>query len=136
MQDIYSSNFEDDFLERPNGKSTNEESNGDGKSITLNMSSKKRMFVPIYREKKHVKNYVSHSEINIHSCEDCGLKMFVCNDCKCSYRNLREFKCNQCLHSSLCYDNLQNPNLYMEHGGQDDGCYYSQNCYLHFEHAG
>jgi hypothetical protein len=62
--------------------------------------------------------------------------MFVCNDCKRSNRNLWEFKHNQCLHGSLCYDYLQNPNLYMEHGGQDDGYDYSQNCYLHFEHAG
>ncbi len=30
----------------------------------------------------------------------------------------------------------ENPNLYMEHGGQDDGYKYLQNCYLHFEHAG
>ena len=94
------------------------------------------MFVQMYHGKKHVKNYVSHSEIDIHSCEDCGLKMFVCNDCKRSYRDLWEFKCNQCLDGSLCYDYLQNPNLYMEHGGQDDGYDYSQNCYLHFEHAG
>ncbi len=40
MQNIYWSKFEGAFLERPNGKSTNEESNKDGKS-TLNMSSKK-----------------------------------------------------------------------------------------------
>jgi hypothetical protein len=120
---------------RPNGKSTDEESNKDGKS-TLNTSSKKRMFVPMYREKKHVKNYVSHSEINIHSCEDCGLTMFVCNDCKHSYRSLWEFTRNQCLHGSLCYDYLQNRNLYMVHGDQDDGYDYSQNRFLHFEHAG
>ena len=86
--------------------------------------------------KKRVKNFVSHSEIDIHLCEDCGLTMFVCNDCKHSYRNLWEFKRNQCLHGSLCYDYLQNPNLYMEHGGQDDGYDYLQNRYLHFEHAG
>jgi hypothetical protein len=92
--------------------------------------------MPIYHEKKHVKNYVSHSEIHIHLCEYCGLIKFVCNDCKHSYRNLREFKRNQCLHGSLCYDYLQNPNSYMEHGGQDDGYVYLQNRYLHFEHAG
>ncbi len=86
--------------------------------------------------KKHVKNYVSHGEINVHSCEDCDLKMFVCNDCNCSYRNVLEFKRNQCLDSSLCYDYLQNPNLCMEHGGQDDGYDFLQNHYLHFEHAG
>ncbi len=105
MQSIYSRKFEGNFLERPTGKSTNEESKEDGKS-TLNMSSKKWMFVPMYREKKHVKNYVSHSEINIHSCEDCDLKILACNVCKRSYRNLREFKCNQCLDGSLCYDYL------------------------------
>jgi hypothetical protein len=33
-------------------------------------------------------------------------------------------------------DYLQNPNLYMEHGGQDDEYDYLQNRYLHFEHAG
>ncbi len=65
--------------------------------------------MPIYLEKKHVQNYVSHSEIDIHLCEDCGLKMFVCNDCKYSYRNLWEFKRNQCLDGSLCYDYLQKP---------------------------
>ncbi len=81
----------------------------------------------MYCEKKHVKSYVSHSEIDIHSCEDCGLKMFVCNDCKHSYRNLQEFKHNQWLHGSLCYDYSQTPNLYMEHGGQDDGYDYLQN---------
>jgi hypothetical protein len=37
---------------------------------------------------------------------------------------------------SLCYDYSQNPNLYMEHGGQDDGYDYLQNRYLNFEHAG
>jgi hypothetical protein len=62
--------------------------------------------------------------------------MFVCDDCKCSYIKLQEFKRNQCLDGSLCYDYLQNPNLYMEHGGQDDGYDYLQNRYLHFEHAG
>jgi hypothetical protein len=90
----------------------------------------------MYHGKNYVKNYFSHSEINIHSCENCDLKMSVCNDCKRSCRNLREFTHNQCLDGSLCYDYLQNPNLYMEHGGQDDGYDYSQNCYLHFEHAG
>ncbi len=135
MQNIYSSKFEGNFQVRPNGKSTDEESNKDYKS-TLNTSSKKRMFVPMSCEKKPIKNYVSHSEINIHLCEDCGLTMFVCNDCKLSYGNLWEFKCNQCLHGSLCYDYLQNCNLYMVHGGQGDGYDYSQNCFLHFEHAG
>jgi hypothetical protein len=62
--------------------------------------------------------------------------MFVCNDCKCSYRNLRGFKRKQCLDGSLCYDYLQNSNSYKEHGGQDDGYNYLQNHYLHFEHAG
>jgi hypothetical protein len=62
--------------------------------------------------------------------------MFACNDCKLSYRNLQELKRNQFLHGSLCYDYSQKPNLYMEHGGQDDGYDYLQNCYLHFEHAG
>ena len=62
--------------------------------------------------------------------------MFVCNDCKHSYRNLWEFKRNQYLHGSLCYDYSQNPNLYMEHGGQDDEYDFLQNRYLHFEHAG
>ncbi len=51
MQNIYSSKFEGKFLERPNGKSTDEESNEDGKSTLLNMSSKKRMFVVMYHEK-------------------------------------------------------------------------------------
>jgi hypothetical protein len=86
--------------------------------------------------KKYVKKYVSYSEKNIHLCEDCDLKMFVCNDCKLSYRNLQELKRNQCLDGSLCYDYLQNPNLYMEHSGQDGGYDYVQNRYLHFEHAG
>ena len=36
-QKIYSSEFEGDFLERPNGKSTDEESKEDGKS-TLNIN--------------------------------------------------------------------------------------------------
>jgi hypothetical protein len=94
------------------------------------------MFVPMHHEKKHVKNYFSHSEIDIHSREDCDSKMFVCNDCKCSYRNLQEFKRNQCLDGSLCYNYVQNPNLYVEHGGQDDGYDYLQNRYLHFELAG
>jgi hypothetical protein len=87
----------------------------------------------MYREKKHVKNYVSHSEIDIHLCEDRDLKMFVCNDCKCSYKNLWGFKHNQCLDGCLCYDYLENPSLYMEHGGQDDGYEYLQNDYLHVE---
>jgi hypothetical protein len=52
--------------------------------------------------------------------------MFVCNDCKRSYRNLREFKQHQCLDGSLCCDYLQNPSLYMEYGGQDDGYDYSK----------
>ncbi len=86
-------------------------------------------------KKKHVKNYVSHNEIIIHLCEKCSLKMFVCNECKNSYRKLQEFKRNQCLQGSLCNDYSQNPNLYMEHGGQNDGYDYSQNRYLHFEHA-
>jgi hypothetical protein len=62
--------------------------------------------------------------------------MFVCNDCKRSYRNLQELKCYQCLDGSLCCDYSQNPNLYMEHGGQDDGYDYLKTRYLHFEHAG
>jgi hypothetical protein len=36
----------------------------------------------------------------------------------------------------VVYDYLQNPNLYMEHGGQDDEYDYLQNHYLHCEHAG
>ncbi len=40
--------------------------------------------------------------------------------------------CNQCLDGSLCYDYLQNPNLYMKHGGQDNEYDYLQNRYLHF----
>jgi hypothetical protein len=91
--------------------------------------------MPMYCEIKHVKNYVSPSETDIHLCEDCGLKMFFCNYCKRSYRNLQEFKHNQCLHGSLCYDYLQNPSFYIEHGGQDDGYDYLQNYYLHIEHA-
>jgi hypothetical protein len=49
MQNIYSSKFEGNFLERPSGKITDEKSNKDGKS-RLNMSSKK-LFVPMYCEK-------------------------------------------------------------------------------------
>jgi hypothetical protein len=93
------------------------------------------MFLPMYREKNMLR-IMSLSEIDIHLCKDCGLKMFVCNDCKRSYRDLWEFKCNQCLDGSLYYDYLQNPNLYMEDGGQDDEYDYLQNRYLHFEHAG
>ncbi len=50
MQNIYSSKFEGNFLERLNGKSSDEESNKDGES-TLDMSSKKRIFVLMYHEK-------------------------------------------------------------------------------------
>jgi hypothetical protein len=62
--------------------------------------------------------------------------MFACNDCKCSHRNLQEFKRNQFLDGSLYQSYLQNPNLYLEHGDQDDGYDFLQNCYLLFEHAG
>jgi hypothetical protein len=88
MQNIYSSKFEGNFLERPTGKSTDKESNKDGKS-TLHMSSKKKGVCANLSWKKHVKNYVSHIKIDIHLCEDCGLKMFVCNHCKGFYRNLQ-----------------------------------------------
>jgi hypothetical protein len=94
------------------------------------------MFLQFIVKKKHGQNYVSHREIDIHSREDYALKMFVCNDCKRFYRNLWEFRHNQCLDGSQCYDYLQHPKLYMEHGGQDDEYDYSQNLYLNFEHAG
>ncbi len=54
-----------------------------------------------FMEKKHVLNYSLHSEIDICLCNDCGFARYVCNVCKCSHINLREFKCVQCLVKNL-----------------------------------
>jgi hypothetical protein len=48
-------------------------------------------------KKKHVLNYGPHSEIDICSCNDCSFERYVCNDCKRSNINLREFRRVQCL---------------------------------------
>jgi hypothetical protein len=52
-------------------------------------------------KKTHVLNYGPNSEIDIGSCNDCGFARYVCNDCKRSHINLREFKRVQCLVKNL-----------------------------------
>jgi hypothetical protein len=91
-------------------------------------------------KKKHVLNYGPHSEIDICSYNDCGFARYVCNDCKCSHINLREFKRVQCLVKNLeeyidyeC-DYLQRHSFYLEVGSPDDEYDSSQNHDLYLEH--
>ncbi len=84
-----------------------------------------------------MQNYGPHSEIDICLCDDCGFARYVCNDCKCSHKNLREFKCVQCSIKNLCgrydhecdylhgspddeYDSSQKHDLYLEHDAIPD----------------
>jgi hypothetical protein len=91
-------------------------------------------------KKTRVLNYGSHSIIDICSCNDCGFLRYVCNNCKPSHINLREFKRIQCLVKNLeesidheC-DYLQSPSFYLEDGSPDDEYDSLQNNDLHFEH--
>jgi hypothetical protein len=90
-------------------------------------------------KKKHVLNYGPHNEIDICSCNDCGFARYVCNDCKRSHINLREFKSNQCLVKNLdehidheC-DYLQSHFFYSVFGNPDDEYDCLQNDDLHLE---
>ncbi len=80
-------------------------------------------------KKKKVLNYSPHSEIDICSCNDCGFARYVCNDCKRSHINLREFMPVQCLVKNQeeridheC-DYLESHSFYLEYGNPDDEYY-------------
>ncbi len=77
-------------------------------------------------KKKHVLNYGPHSEIDICSCNDCNFARYVCNDCKRSLINLREFRRVQCLVKNLeeridheC-DYLESHSFHLEYGNPYD----------------
>jgi hypothetical protein len=90
-------------------------------------------------KKKHALNYGPHREIDICSCNDCSFARYVCNDCKRSHINLREFKRIQCLVNNLeeCIDHecdyLQSHSFYLEDGNPDDEYDCSQNHDLYLE---
>jgi hypothetical protein len=91
-------------------------------------------------KKKYVFNFGPHSENDICSCNDCGFSSYVCNGCKHSHINLREFKRVQCLVKNLhehidheC-DYLQSHSFHLEDGSPDDQYASPQNHDLHFEH--
>jgi hypothetical protein len=91
-------------------------------------------------KKKHVLNYGPHSKIDICLCNDCGFARYVYNNCKCSHKILREFKCVQCLVKNLCKrighecDYLQRHSFYLEDGSPDDEYDFLQNHDLNLEH--
>jgi hypothetical protein len=93
-------------------------------------------------KKKHYLNYGLHSEIDICSCNDCGFARYVCNGCKRSHINLREFKHLQCLVKNLeeCIDHecdyLQSHSFYLKDASLDDEYDSLQNHDLHLEHYG
>jgi hypothetical protein len=105
-----------------------------GTECSCQSSTKKIM------KKKHVLNFGPHIEIDICSCNDCGFARYVCNDCKRSHINLREFKCIKCLVKNLrehidheC-DYLQSHSFYLEDGSPNDEYDSLQNHDLYLEH--
>ncbi len=90
-------------------------------------------------KKTPVLHYGPHSEIDIYLCNDCSFARYVCNNCKRSHTNLREFKHVQCLvkilHKRIDHecDYLQSHSFYLEDGSPDDEYASLQNPGLHLE---
>ncbi len=77
-------------------------------------------------KKTRVLNFGPHSQIDICSCNDCSFERYVCNNCKRSHKNLREFRHIQFLVKNLeeridheC-DYLESHSFQLEYGNPDD----------------